>query len=226
MFEKVSGERLREEIELLLKEKEPLEAIKRMRSLHELRFISPKIKFDNKSERICKDVKILYRHYEKYFLKRRNLDLWLVYFMAAIDRLTLKEALRGCDRFVMRRSARLRIISCKRFDKSVIAVLSQKKDAKPSKLYRLIEPLSYETLIFLMAKCGKNLIKKRVVDFLCKYNGIRLKIRGGDLKILGVKEGPEFTRILKKALYAKIDGRLKTKKDELLFAERLARRCA
>ena len=75
-----------------------------------------------------------------------------------------------------------------------------------------------------MAKCGRNLMKKRATDFLCKYNGIRLKIKGADLKKLGVEPGPDFTRILKKTLYAKIDGKLKTKKDELSFAKKLAKR--
>lgn len=221
MFEKVSGERLREEIVLLLKEKEPLKAIGRMRGLHELRFIHPKIEFDAASEKVCKNVKILYKHYKIYFLKKGDLDLWLVYFMAVIDRLNLKDALTVCDRFIMRRSDRLRIISCKRFDNAA-AVLSDKKPVTPSRIYRSLEPLSYETLIFLMAKCGKNLVKKRVIDFLERYNDIRLKIKGEDLKIFGIKPGPDFTKILKKTLYAKIDGKLKTKKDELLFAEKLA----
>ena len=223
MFEKVSGERLRDEIVSLLKEKEPLKAIKRMRGLHELRFISPKIKFDSSSEKICRNVEGLYRQYKKYFLKKRVIDLWLVYFTALIDKLSLKESLKVCDRFVMRRSSRLRIISCKRFEKKVVAILCAGKLIKPSRLYKLLEPLSYEALIFLMAKCGKGLVKKRVRDFLCEYNGVRLKIRGSDLKKLGMRPGPDFTRILKKTLYAKIDGKLKTKKDELLFAKKLAK---
>jgi len=221
MFNKVSGERLREEIELLLKEKEPLKAIRRMRSLHELRFISPEIKFNATSERICKNVERLYEQYKKYFLKKRSLNLWLVYFTAIIDKLSLDEILKVCDRFVLRRSDRLRIISSKRFENRVITLLSSKRYVKPSVIYKLLEPLSYETLIFLMAKCGDKLVKKRVKDFLSKYNGTQLRIGGDDLKNLGIKPGPEFTRILKRTLYAKIDGKLKTKKNELEFAKKL-----
>lgn len=224
MFEEVSGERLRQEIESLLKEKKPLQAIRRMRDLHELRFINPKIKFDATSERICKNVKGLYKRYKKYFLKKQTLDSWLVYFMTIIDKLNLKETLKVCDRFVMRRGDRSRIISCKKFENRAIAVLSDKKHVKPNRIYKFLEPLSYETLIFLMAKCGKRLAKERVTDFLSKYNGMRLRISGEDLKNLGMEPGPDFTRILKKTLYAKIDGKLKTKKEELLFAERLAKR--
>jgi tRNA nucleotidyltransferase (CCA-adding enzyme) len=223
MFKKVSGERLREEIELLLKEKKPLKTIKKMRSLHELRFISPKIKFDSASEAVCKNVKVLYSQHKKYFLKNREIDLWLIYFMAIIDRLSLKQIMKVCHRFVMRRSDRLRLVSCKRFEDRVVEVLTDKRSIIPSRIYRTLEPLSYETLIFLMAKCGKKLIKKRITDFLCKYNGTRLKIKGQDLKRMGVKPGPVFTKILKKTLYAKIDGKLKSRKDELAFARKLAK---
>ena len=224
MFDKVSGERLREEIVLLLKEKEPLKAIKRMHSLHELRFINPKIKFQVEGEKICKYIGEFYRQYKQYFLKRGPLDLWLVYFMAIIDELSLKEALKVCDRFVMRRNERLRIGSCKKYGRAAVALLSDKKDVRPSRIYRLLEPLSYEALIFLMAKCGRRLVKQRVANFLRKYNGVRLAIKGTDLKKLGAKPGPNFTKILRKTLYAKIDGELKTKKDEISFAKKQAKR--
>jgi len=223
MFDAVSGERLREEIELLLKEKDPLKAIKRMRNLHELRFINPKIRFDKASENICGNIKGLHRQFKGYFSKKRGIDLWLVYFMVIIDDLSLKETFNVCDRFAMKRSDRLRLISCKKYEKSVLRLLQEKRPVAPSSIYKLMEPLPYETMIFLMAKCRKGLIRRRVVDFLSKYNGMRLRIRGEDLKDLGMAPGPEFTKILEKTLYAKLDGRVKTKKDELRFAQRLAK---
>lgn len=222
MFEKVSGERLREEIVSLLKEKEPLKAIRRMRSLYELRFINPKIEFDAESEKVCKRINELFKYYKKFFLKRRTLDLWLVYFMLIIDRLRLADALKVCDRFAMRRNDRLRIISGKKAEDKIVALLSDRRAVKSSRIYEYLEPISYETLLFLMAKCGKRLVKKRVSLFLSRLNGMRLGIRGGDLKNIGIRPGPDFTKILRKTLHAKIDGRLKTKKDELLFARRLA----
>ncbi|MEA3306010.1 MAG: hypothetical protein U9R52_04265, partial [Candidatus Omnitrophota bacterium] len=77
-----------------------------------------------------------------------------------------------------------------------------------------------EALIFLTAKCGGALAERRSADFLRKHNGACLRINGADLKKLGIKPGPEFARILKKTLYAKIDGKLRTRKDELFFAKR------
>ena len=58
----------------------------------------------------------------------------------------------------------------------------------------------------------------RIKDFLERYNGQRLSIRGEDLKAMGLEPGPGFRNILKKVLYEKIDGNLKTKADERRFA--------
>ncbi len=225
MFNKVSGERLREEIRLLLKEKDPLKAIKRMKSLDELRFISPKISFGAPQEEYCRNVKKLASVYGNYFSMASPCDLWLVYFMAIIDGLNLSETLRVCDRFVIRRDDKLRIISEKKSEKKVMALLSAKKEILPSRTYRALEPLSSETLLFIMAKCGGRLLKRRAKDFLTKYNSVRISLRGADLKRLGAQPGPCFTEILKATLYAKIDGLISTKQDELSFAEKQIKRC-
>jgi len=220
MFSKVSGPRLRGEIELLLKEKEPLKAIKRMKGLDELRFISPKIRFGTPQKEYSRNIKKLTSVYGNYFSMTRPLDLWLVYFMAMIDRLNLSEALRVCDRFIIRRDDKLRIISEKKSEKKVMALLSSKKEISPSRIYGMLKPLSSETLLFIMAKCENRLLKSRVKDFLVKYDGVRLSLKGADLKRLGAQPGPCFTEILRKTLYAKIDGLLLTKQDELAFAEK------
>ncbi len=224
MFNAVSGERLREEIELLLKEKDPLKAIKRMRGLHELRFIHPKIRFDKASEEACGNIKALYGQFQEYFSRKRGIDLWLVYFMVLIDGLNMKETLDVCARFAMKRSDRMRLTACKQFGSRVSRLLRDKRPVRPSEVYRLLEPLPYETLLFFMAKSGRRLIKRRVTDFLTKYNGIRIGIRGEDLKALGMTPGPEFTQILEKTLSAKLDGKLKNKREELRFAGKLAAR--
>ncbi|MDP3789210.1 MAG: CCA tRNA nucleotidyltransferase [Candidatus Omnitrophota bacterium] len=224
MFNRVSGERLREEIELLLKEKEPIKAIKRMKSLDELRFISPKIVFGSEQEEYSRNIKKLKSIYGNYFLAKRPLDLWLVYFMVMTDGLTLSEVLRVCDRFVIRRSDKLRMISAKKSEKKIMALLCAKKEISPSRTYRALEPLSYETLLFIMAKCGGKLVKKRIKDFLEKYNGVRISLRGADLKRLGAQPGPCFATILRKTLDAKIDGLISTRRDELLFAEKQLKR--
>jgi tRNA nucleotidyltransferase (CCA-adding enzyme) len=52
---------------------------------------------------------------------------------------------------------------------------------------------------------------------------VRREIGGEDLKRLGLAPGPAYARILEQVLLAKIDGRARTRRQELALARRLAR---
>jgi tRNA nucleotidyltransferase (CCA-adding enzyme) len=223
MFEKVQPQRIRDEAELILKEKEPLKALNRMNQLHELRFIHPKIHLDREAKELCRTADKVLSWYEKARFRKRPIERWLVYLMALLEPLTYDETLKFCDRFVFKRGERLRILSYKKYGRRIARLLSAERKLAPSKIYRILQPLSFEAALLIMAAAGSKRSRLRITDFLSKHNGIRLKIAGEDIKTLGLKPGPDFRTILKKVLYRKIDGRLRTKREELLYARELAR---
>jgi tRNA nucleotidyltransferase (CCA-adding enzyme) len=49
------------------------------------------------------------------------------------------------------------------------------------------------------------------------YRNVNTEIGGRELKNLGVKEGPIYKKLIRKVLYAKLDGRVKTKADEIRY---------
>jgi tRNA nucleotidyltransferase (CCA-adding enzyme) len=85
----------------------------------------------------------------------------------------------------------------------------------------LLEPLSYEIILALKAKSRRHNIKRNIENFLKVYNGMQLYVSGEDLCRLGIKPGPHYKKIFSKALTAKIDGRIKTKDDEIDLIRRL-----
>ena len=109
-----------------------------------------------------------------------------------------------------------------------IRLLGSKSDIAPSEIYRLLEPLSLEVVLFIMSKAyvlnsgvRASIVTSRIKAFLARYNGMRTAIRGDDLKAMGLKSGPVFKKILDKVLYGKIDGKLKNKDSELEYAHQL-----
>lgn len=222
MFDRVSGERLREEIVLLLKDKEPVRAIKRMRRLNELRFVHRAIRVTEDSIRICGTIGEMAKRFRPLFSERREVDLWLVYFMALIDNLTAKETEDICERFVMRRGERIRLRSCKERSGRIIKILESKKERAPSVIYRVLEPASYEEMLFMASKSRSSLLRRRIEVFLERYNGVRISVRGSDLKGLGISPGPGFSELLKGVLYAKIDGKVNGRREEMAYAKRMA----
>ena len=73
----------------------------------------------------------------------------------------------------------------------------------------------------IFTKARKKDTVKRIKNFFARYNGIRLKIRGKDLLALGVRPGPHFKKFLEKVLCEKLDGHLRTKRDEFKFLKKV-----
>ncbi|MBM3253664.1 MAG: CBS domain-containing protein [Candidatus Omnitrophica bacterium] len=215
MFERISKQRLREELILILSEENPIKAIRRMADLNELRFIYPSISFNKKIAGILSSVKESIRWFERSF-RKRNLDKWLIYFMALLEDLTKRQLNEVIAKFVFKKGDSKRLISAKIYSDRVVQRFSSRKEFKPSEIFKLLEELSYETMVFIVAKSDLNeRVTDRVSKFLREYNGTRLNITGKDLKEMGLKPGPEFKKILKRVLYAKLDKGLNTKAEEL-----------
>ncbi|MDP2913590.1 MAG: CBS domain-containing protein [Candidatus Omnitrophota bacterium] len=221
MFDKVEPQRIRDEIVLLLKEADPIKSLERMAELDELRFLHPKIRFTKDLTRLYKSINNILRWYDGSTFKKRPVDKWLVYLMVLFEYLSYNEVVGICKRFVFRRGDTLRILSCKKRSRSIASALAAGKRCPPSRIYRILEPLSLEMILLIMARSGSRLARSRIADFLEKYNGIRILVRGEDLKKMGLEPCPDFRIIMEKILSAKIDGKLNTKKDELAYAKKL-----
>ena len=219
MFSKTQHQRIRDEVILMLQEEEPMKAISRMKELHELRFIHKNISIRKSTRVLFENIKKSFLWYDKSPFKRRHVDLWVVYLMALLDNLSLDEVVHVCDKFVFRRGERIRLISSKRRAEKALKRISRKK-LPASEVYSALNPLSFEEILFIKAKSKKKIVSSRIKDYFTKYNKVKIKIGGEDLKKLGVRPGPEYTKLLLKVLYKKIDGKIRTKKEELEFVKK------
>ena len=221
MFKKTENQRIRDELILILKEKDPVKALRRMQELHELRFIHRGIVLRKNAEKLFKACGDIHSWFVKAYPRKRYIDLYLMYLIVLTENLGLKEIKELCAKFSFRRSDRIRLISYKKNSGDIIRMLSSSKDILASDIYKILEPVSYEEILVILAKTDKSKIKRRIFDFLRKYNGMSIKIRGGDLKKIGMTEGPRFREILTAILYAKLDGKIRTKKEELSYVKRI-----
>ncbi|MCK4352317.1 CCA tRNA nucleotidyltransferase [candidate division WOR-3 bacterium] len=96
-----------------------------------------------------------------------------------------------------------------------------KNAKKPSEIYNLLKEAGDEELLFIMLVVSQ--VKSRIIKFLQVYKKVKLKINGKDLIKLGIKEGPLYKELLSATLYAKLDGMVRTKKEELEFAKKYSK---
>ena len=223
LLNKVNPHRMRDELILMLKEQQPLKLIKRLDGLGGLSFIGSKFKIGKLTQVLFKSIAKEMAWFVKNFPARRQLDIWLVYFMALLEPLDDRQIKVAVDRFGLCKADQLLVMSYYQCRGKLIFSLS-KNQVAPEKIFSLLEPLSYETIILLRATSQNKNFKQHLADFFEIYNGMRLCVSGDDLGGLGVLPGPEYQKIFAKVLAAKLNGQVRNRQTELALIKKLVQR--
>jgi tRNA nucleotidyltransferase (CCA-adding enzyme) len=98
--------------------------------------------------------------------------------------------------------------------------LRSEEARNPVALYEKLKPLPIEVLLFLHAKAefsGEGKVKERLINYLKELRNIKVTLTGEDLKQLSFKPGPIYKRIFESLLHARLEGKLKTREDEVKY---------
>jgi tRNA nucleotidyltransferase (CCA-adding enzyme) len=219
----VSPQRLRDEIILTLKEKEPLKSLKRLQELAGLGFISPRLKLTGNSIKILKSVQSQIEWFESCPASRRRLDSWLMYLAGLMSGLSREQVRSVCDRFVFSKGQVKRLAGFfSERDKLTLKLSSP--GLRASSIFHILEPLSYEEILLIKASTGNKRVLARIEDFFRFYHATAIALKGHDLLKLGLPPGPRFQRILRRILNAKLNGKLRTPQEELEFVKKIGKK--
>ena len=213
LFHRLSGHRLLEELKLLLSEREPRQAIKRLADLDLLQFIHPKVKWSDRLQVLLVATDQAIDWYRLLYLGRK-LDAWLVYMMGFLEVLPVRAVTEVVKRFPLSERETRTLMLARSDCQGIIRRLGAKSMLKPSETYRLLSGLSDETLLSLMAKSKGDSVKRQVSAFLTTYQHVKPILTGADLKSMGLKPGPKFKQILDRLLDARLNGEVKTETEE------------
>ncbi|MCX5707068.1 MAG: hypothetical protein NTW13_05390 [Candidatus Omnitrophica bacterium] len=223
MLEKVQPHRTRDDLILVLKEARPIKEIKRLEKLTGFDFIYPGLKITARTYFLLRACEKEINWFRKNYPERRALDSWVIYLISLLDSVSIKIINKISAKFGLRKGEEKRILTYKEAEKRLVCDLSKVK-IKPSKLFALLEPLSYETILVLRARHKNFNLKRHIADFLEIYNGMRIFVSGRDLHGLGVLPGPSYLKIFTQVLNAKLNGRVKTKGEELALIKGLIKK--
>jgi tRNA nucleotidyltransferase (CCA-adding enzyme) len=221
LFHRLSGHRLLEELKLLLTEREPKRALKRLADLDLLKFIHPKLVWSSRLERLLDAADQAVDWYRLLYLDRK-MDVWLVYVMAVLEVLPERAFLEVLKHLPFSESEAKRLKTSHGGSQAVLRRLGKKPPLKPADVYHLLSALSDETLLILMAKSKGEAAKRQVSAFLTTYQHVKPILTGTDLKAMGMKPGPQFKQILDRLLEAHLNGDVKTESDERSLVRKLA----
>lgn len=95
------------------------------------------------------------------------------------------------------------------------------KGLKASEIYNVLSPIPTETIILMIAKTEKNTVKKHISMYLTELKKIKTSVTGEDLLRMGISPGPDYRQILNKVLEEKLNGRLKTRDEEINYIKEI-----
>jgi tRNA nucleotidyltransferase (CCA-adding enzyme) len=206
MLDTISGDRIRHELELIFKEKQPELVIKRLGELGVLPRISPSLKGDgwiaekfDKARRLKKPTQLpsLYFCLLVYSFSEKDIEQFLA-------RLNISAKLSRAMHDTLRLKPSLPLLD--------------KPSLKPSEIYYLLREYEPVAIQANALASESSTIHRSLQLFLTKLRYIRTSLNGEELKRLGISAGPEMGQVLQILHKAKLDGEVSTRADEKKLA--------
>ena len=202
-LDSISGDRVRHELELILKEEYPEKILRRADELGVLVWLHPSLEGNGW---------LADKFEQARQLSSPDLPPAGLYLALLVYPLTTEES--------------ERLISYLRLPKLVAQTLRDTINIKtrlgslanpeltPSNIYSLLYGYSSPAIVANSLAADSPVARQHIDLFLSKLRYIKPALSGGDLKRMGVAPGPRIKEILNKLHEAKLDGKVSSKKDE------------
>ncbi len=213
LFNKLSGTRMYDELNLLFLETEPVRTIKRLAEFDLLKFIHRQLTITKSLEETFESIQETFAWFKLLFFEE-ELNKSHLFLMALIDELTPKERRDALKRLYVPPMVSRTIL--KGIDESGSA-LSRLEGAAQREVYYTLLPLDLQTILYMMSKTTKKDVKKSISLYLTTLRKVKPDLTGADLKKMGYSPGPLFKDIFNAILEARLDKIIKSREGEEQF---------
>lgn len=207
MLRRVSGERVRHELQLILQESEPEKAFARLNELGVLKVIYPKLAFNS-------------WHAEKMIAARAATKIApVVYFGLLVYRLNVQD--------VVEFSARLKFSKAEAETlKDLVALREETKSlaaarATPSQVWRTLSRYSADAITAYAIAADEPRVSERIELYRTQWKNVVPELTGEDLKRMGIPPGPRYREVLQRLQDARLDGAVSNREQEQALAQSL-----
>ncbi|MCP4576357.1 MAG: CBS domain-containing protein [Deltaproteobacteria bacterium] len=205
------------ELRLILKEQDPVKAIRRMDEFDLLKFISPEIRFTKSVEFLFEEIRKVIDWYNLLYLEE-PFEPWKIYWHGLTSSLSTVSLKALIEKNGIVDVDSRKMLSQRQTMNEVLGKL-YKISGNNYRLYTLLSPYDTESLLYLMARANSVKIKRLISSYFTKLKGTKIQLRGKDLTAMGFEPGPIFREIFDRVLEARLNNLIKTKEDEVSFVE-------
>ncbi|UCD35490.1 MAG: CBS domain-containing protein [Nitrospiraceae bacterium] len=216
LFDKLSGARMYDELNLLFQETEPVNAIRRLSRLDLLKFIHHRLVLTKTLEQTFESIQETFAWFKLLFFEE-ELNRSHLFLMALLEELTPMDRGEALQRLFVPPTARKEILDGIEQSNKTLADL---KDASEKDIYYALMPLDIPAILYTMAKAPNQEQKKAISLYLTTLRKITPELTGKDLKKMGYTPGPLFKKILASLLDARLERLVKSRVEEIAFVNK------
>ena len=220
-FKRLAGKRIYTELKLILKEEHPTPIIVRLLDYDLLRTIHPRIKIENDLEALLDTAKKVTDWHDLLFIDETYLR-WAVYFMTIIRHCSL-EVTHDIGRHLAIAPRLVSMFAENRIQaERRLLPLEQRDHLDNAEIVNLLGGFKTELILYLMICTRSEKARKRISLYHTRLRHVTIAITGKDLLAMDIPQGPIFSKLLRLVQDAKLNGRVKTREDEIAFVQRHA----
>jgi tRNA nucleotidyltransferase (CCA-adding enzyme) len=202
MLHTISGDRIRHELELILKENEPERALRRAEELGVLSQLHPSLKGNGR----------LAKTYPEARQIGKRTSLLTLYLCLLIYNLAEKENKEFTVHLNFPKNSTQAMQQTLKLKAQLQSLANT--GLKPSEIYRLLHGYSAAAIQANALAAESSAAREHLNLYLNKLRYVKPLSNGKDLKKMGISAGPKIGEILNALQKAKLDGKVRTKKDE------------
>jgi tRNA nucleotidyltransferase (CCA-adding enzyme) len=180
--------------------------------------ISPKMRFDQKMEEFFQRLKELLSWYQLSFLEE-PLERWWVYVLGLFSGQRQEEMEELWERLQLTPTQQERLLWTYEKVDELLRGFFQLPDHRPSDIYRALQPLRPEELLYMMARTQKKAITRAISHYFHRYRHVSTELKGKDLKALGVPPGRIYKTLLDALLDARLNAAARNRQEEVAFLQ-------
>ena len=202
MLDTISGDRIRHELELILKEDSPERVLKRAAELGVLTKLHPSLRGNGWLSEKFDQARQLYKRTSPSPL----------YLCLLIYNLTDEEDEQFLSRFNFPK--RLTQAMCHTLQLKARLHILANPQLKPSDIYQLLRSYVAQAIQANVLAAESLVVSQHLQSYLAKLRYVKPLLNGEDLKRMGVPQGTQMGAILDALHWAKLNGEVKTREEE------------
>jgi len=209
LLNRVSGDRVRHELDLILREDQPERHLARLAELGILTEIHPDLTANHDAARALSAIRS-----QQSALSTQHSALWAAWLSsvssASLDSILARLALSAKLGRIVRQVAALRI-----------AIVQFKPDTRFSDMHTVLQTFDPEPLNIAIALCDDDALRARLCQYTERLRALKPLATGDDLKALGLPPGPRYGEILAQLQTAWLDGDIAAAEEEKALLQKI-----